>query len=62
VKGLIAFYEPVLELKVKWWGEDYAEFATGVGVVAFFSASACPKCPNLDTPLSTAGLRFIFVA
>jgi catechol 2,3-dioxygenase-like lactoylglutathione lyase family enzyme len=43
VKRLVGFYEPVLELKAKWSGEDYAEFATGVGVLAIFSASAQEK-------------------
>ena len=43
VKGLVAFYEPVLKLKAKWSGEDYAEFATGAGVLAIFSANAQEK-------------------
>jgi uncharacterized glyoxalase superfamily protein PhnB len=43
VKRLVAFYEPVLKQKAKWSGEDYAEFATGVGVVAIFSSSAQEK-------------------
>jgi len=43
VKRLVGFYEPVLELKAKWSGEDYAEFATRVGVLAIFSASAQEK-------------------
>jgi hypothetical protein len=43
VKRLVGFYEPVLELKAKWSGEDYAEFATGVGVLAIFSANAQEK-------------------
>jgi catechol 2,3-dioxygenase-like lactoylglutathione lyase family enzyme len=40
VKRLVEFYEPVLGEKAKWSGDDYAEFATGVGVLAIFSASA----------------------
>ena len=40
VKRLVEFYEPVLKLKAKWSGPDYAEFATGVGVLAIFSADA----------------------
>ena len=28
VKRLVDFYEPVLKLKAKWSGEDYAEFPT----------------------------------
>jgi uncharacterized glyoxalase superfamily protein PhnB len=43
VKRLVAFYEPVLKQKAKWSGEDYAEFATGVGVVAIFSSAAQEK-------------------
>ncbi len=43
VKRLVGFYEPVLKLKAKWSGEDYAEFATGVGVLAIFSADAQEK-------------------
>jgi catechol 2,3-dioxygenase-like lactoylglutathione lyase family enzyme len=38
VKRLVDFYEPVLLLKAKWTGEDYAEFFTGQGVLAVFSA------------------------
>jgi catechol 2,3-dioxygenase-like lactoylglutathione lyase family enzyme len=43
VKRLEEFYEPVLVLKAKRSGEDYAEFATGVGVLAIFSAKAQEK-------------------
>jgi catechol 2,3-dioxygenase-like lactoylglutathione lyase family enzyme len=43
VKRLVDFYEPVLKLKAKWSGEDYAEFPTGVGVFAIFSAKAQEK-------------------
>ena len=37
VKRLVEFYEPILALKAKKTGEDYAEFPTGVGVLAIFS-------------------------
>lgn len=37
------FYEPVVVVKAKWSGEDYAEFLTGVGVLAIFSAEAQEK-------------------
>jgi catechol 2,3-dioxygenase-like lactoylglutathione lyase family enzyme len=37
VKRLVEFYEPVLALKAKKTGEDYAEFPTGVGVLTIFS-------------------------
>ena len=40
VKRLVDFYEPILAVKAKWSGEDYAEFSTGVGVLAIFSAEA----------------------
>ena len=43
VKRLVEFYEPILMLKAKRSGEDYAEFATGVGVLAIFSAEAQEK-------------------
>jgi catechol 2,3-dioxygenase-like lactoylglutathione lyase family enzyme len=40
VKRLVDFYEPILTMKAKWSGEDYAEFPTGVGLLAIFSAEA----------------------
>jgi catechol 2,3-dioxygenase-like lactoylglutathione lyase family enzyme len=40
VKRLVDFYEPVLSLKAKMSGDDYAEFPTGTGVLAIFSAKA----------------------
>jgi catechol 2,3-dioxygenase-like lactoylglutathione lyase family enzyme len=40
VKRLVGFYEPILGQKAKWSGDDYAEFATGVAVLAIFSYSA----------------------
>ena len=40
VKRLVGFYEPILQQKAKWSGADYAEIATGVGVLAIFSSSA----------------------
>jgi catechol 2,3-dioxygenase-like lactoylglutathione lyase family enzyme len=43
VKRLVDFYEPVLALKAKWSGQDYAEFPTSVGVLAIFSAEAQEK-------------------
>ena len=43
VKRLVAFYEPVLRQKAKWSGDDYAEFATGGGVLAIFSSAAQEK-------------------
>jgi catechol 2,3-dioxygenase-like lactoylglutathione lyase family enzyme len=40
VNRLVDFYEPVLAMKAKWSGKDYAEFATAVGALAIFSAEA----------------------
>lgn len=40
VNQLVAFYESVLKLKATRSGEDYAEFHTGAGVLAIFSAAA----------------------
>jgi uncharacterized glyoxalase superfamily protein PhnB len=40
VKRLVECYEPILALEAKKTGEDYAEFPTGVGVLAIFSADA----------------------
>jgi uncharacterized glyoxalase superfamily protein PhnB len=43
VKRLVEFYEPVLQRKAQWSGPDYAEFATGAGTLAIFSANAQEK-------------------
>jgi uncharacterized glyoxalase superfamily protein PhnB len=43
VRRLVEFYEPILEQKAKWSGDDYAEFPTGAGVLAIFSSSAQEK-------------------
>jgi len=40
VSRLVNFYENVLGMKAQWSGEQYAEFRTGVGVLAIFSADA----------------------
>ena len=40
VKRLVDFYEPILAVRAKWSGKDYAEFSTGVGVLAIFSEEA----------------------
>ena len=40
VNRLVQFYEPILALKAKRTGEDYAEFPTRVGVLAIFSEDA----------------------
>jgi catechol 2,3-dioxygenase-like lactoylglutathione lyase family enzyme len=43
VKRLVEFYEPILAVRAKWSGRDYAEFPTGVGVLAIFSQEAQEK-------------------
>jgi len=40
VSRLIDFYEPVLKMKASRTGDAYAEFHTGGGVLAIFSATA----------------------
>jgi catechol 2,3-dioxygenase-like lactoylglutathione lyase family enzyme len=40
VRRLVDFYEPILAIKAKWSGGDYAEFSTGAGVLAIFSEEA----------------------
>jgi len=43
VNQLVNFYENVLGMKAQWSGAQYAEFRTGVGVLAIFSADAQEK-------------------
>jgi catechol 2,3-dioxygenase-like lactoylglutathione lyase family enzyme len=43
VRRLAEFYEPLLNRKANWSGEDYAEFPTRAGVLAIFSAAAQEK-------------------
>jgi catechol 2,3-dioxygenase-like lactoylglutathione lyase family enzyme len=43
VKRLVDFYEPILLLKARKSGEDYAEFPSDAGVLAVFSADAQEK-------------------
>jgi uncharacterized glyoxalase superfamily protein PhnB len=43
VRQLVRFYEPILALKAKWSGEDYAEFSAGGATLAIFSAKAQEK-------------------
>ena len=40
VSRLVNFYENILGMKAQWSGERYAEFRTGAGVLAIFSADA----------------------
>lgn len=43
VDQLVRFYEPILALQAQKSGVDYAEFHTGTGVLAIFSAAAQEK-------------------
>jgi len=43
VNQLVNFYERVLQMKAQRTGEEYAEFHSGVGVLAIFSADAQEK-------------------
>jgi catechol 2,3-dioxygenase-like lactoylglutathione lyase family enzyme len=43
VSRLVDFYEPVLGMKAKRPDDTYAEFSTGVGVLAIFSLEAQKK-------------------
>jgi len=43
VNQLVKFYESILSLKAQWSGEDYAEFDTGIAVLAIFLAAAQQK-------------------
>jgi catechol 2,3-dioxygenase-like lactoylglutathione lyase family enzyme len=40
VKRLTVFYERVLQIAPRFYGDDYAEFSTEAGVLAVFSARA----------------------
>jgi catechol 2,3-dioxygenase-like lactoylglutathione lyase family enzyme len=40
IDPLVQFYESVLVLKAQRSGKDYAEFHTGIGVLAIFSSTA----------------------
>ena len=53
VSRLVKFYEPVLGMKAKRPDKTYAEFSTGVGVLAIFSLRAQEKY----IPGSTAGAK-----
>jgi hypothetical protein len=54
IRQLVEFYESVLGLKAVWSSDDYAEFHTGVGVLAVFSSSAQEKyIPELPLPGKT---------
>ncbi len=61
VERLVAFYEPVLQLKAQRTGADYAEFHTGAGVLAIFSADAQEKyIPGSATAANNHGIVLEF--
>jgi catechol 2,3-dioxygenase-like lactoylglutathione lyase family enzyme len=43
MKRLVDFYEPILAVKARWSGQDYAEFRTSVRVLAVYAAQAQEK-------------------
>jgi catechol 2,3-dioxygenase-like lactoylglutathione lyase family enzyme len=43
VERLVNFYQPILRIKAKRSGADYAEFTTGASVLAIFSFAAQEK-------------------
>jgi catechol 2,3-dioxygenase-like lactoylglutathione lyase family enzyme len=61
VKQLVRFYESVLMLKARWSGENYAEFPTGAGTLAIFSAEAQEKyIPGSAVALENKSVIFEF--
>jgi len=49
VPRLVGFYREVLRIPAKTSGADYAEFHTGAGVLAVFSASAQQRAALRDS-------------
>jgi hypothetical protein len=43
VNRLVEFYEPILKVKANRSGAEFAEFPTGLGVLAIFSAATQEK-------------------
>ena len=61
VNRLVEFYEPVLGLKANRPGTEYAEFPTGLGVLAIFSAAAQEKyIPGSAQPANNKGVILEF--
>jgi len=61
ISRLVGFYSEVLHIRPKLTGTEYAEFSTGVGTLAIFSAEAQEKyIPHSAEPASnkTAILEF----
>lgn len=58
---MVSFYEAVLGMKAQRTGDDYAEFHTGAGVLAIFSAQAQEKyIPGSATAASNRSLVLEF--
>jgi uncharacterized glyoxalase superfamily protein PhnB len=61
VGKLVKFYSVVLETRPKTLSKDYAEFHTGVGVLAIFSAEAQEKyIPHSTLPANNKGMILEF--
>ena len=61
VKALVKFYASILKRDAQMSGEDYAEFRTGVGVLAIFSAEAEERyIPGSATPANNKSVVLEF--
>jgi catechol 2,3-dioxygenase-like lactoylglutathione lyase family enzyme len=61
VRRLVEFYEPILNRKANWSGQDYAEFPTSAGVLAIFSAAAQEKyIPGSSKPATNRSIILEF--
>jgi len=61
VKELVRFYASILKQDAQMTGNDYAEFHTGVGVLAIFSAEAQERyIPGSATPASNKSVILEF--
>ena len=61
VKALVKFYDSILKQDAQMTGDDYAEFHTGVGVLAIFSAEAQERyIPGSATPASNKSVILEF--
>jgi catechol 2,3-dioxygenase-like lactoylglutathione lyase family enzyme len=61
VQALVDFYRPVLGMKPRTVSDYYAEFSTGVGVLAIFSADAQEKyIPRSAEPASNRSVILEF--
>jgi catechol 2,3-dioxygenase-like lactoylglutathione lyase family enzyme len=61
IRGLVDFYQKALGLQASRSGEDYAEFPTGVGVLAIFSFAAQQRyIPNSTETANNKGVILEF--